>query len=178
MRTLDDEDILALVQSGSRKLDRQIRHRDWREVVAGIVAGAIIAPVTVRGPALARVGAWIVLAGLVFVMWRLYRARRIGGRGGDDPSLSVADALRAERRRLDTQIELLESVFWWYVAPLSIGVVLLTVGVRGTSRFTFAYAAVVALVAWGVVALNLRVVRRNLRPRRTELNALLAELGE
>ena len=178
MRTLDDEDILALVQSGSRKLDRQIRRRDWREVIAGIIGGVVIAPGAVHGPVLARVGAWIVLAGLVLVMWRLYRARRIGGPGGDDPSLSVADALRAEAQRLDVQIELLESVFWWYVAPLSVGVVLLTVGVRGTSWFTLAYAVVVALVAWGVVALNLRVVRRHLRPRRAELNALLAELGE
>jgi len=178
MRTLDDDDILALVQSGSRKLDRQIRRRDWREVIAGIVAGVVIAPGAVRGPPLARVGAWVVLAGLVFVMWRLYHARRIGGRGGDDPSLSVADALRAEGRRLDVQIELLERVLWWYVAPLSIGVVLLTVGVRGTSWFTLAYVVVVALVAWGVVALNLRVVRRDLRPKRADLNALLAELGE
>jgi cobalamin synthase len=178
MRTLDDEDILALVQSGSRKLDRQIRSRDWREAIAGIIAGVIIAPGAVRGPALARVGVWMVLAGLVFVMWRLYRARRIGGRGGDDPSLSVADALRAEGRRLDAQIELLESVWWWYVAPLSIGVILLTVGVRGASWFTLAYTVVVALVACGIVALNLRVVRRDLRPRRVELTALLAELGE
>jgi len=37
---------------------------------------------------------------------------------------------------------------------------------------------VVALVAWGIVALNLRVVRRELHPRRAELNVLLAELGE
>jgi hypothetical protein len=178
MMTLDDEDILALVQSGSRKLDRQIRSRDWREVVAGIIAGVIIAPGAFRGPALARVGAWMVLAGLVLVMWRLYRARRIGGRGATDRSLSVAEALRAEGRRLDAQIALLESVLWWYVAPLSIGVVLLTVGLRGTSWFTLAYSVVVALVAWGVVALNLRVVRRDLRPKRAELNALLSELGD
>jgi hypothetical protein len=120
----------------------------------------------------------MVLAGLVLVMWRLYRARRIGGRGAADPSLPVAEALRAEGRRLDAQISLLESVLWWYVAPLSIGVVLLTVGLRGTSWFTLAYSVVVALVAWGVVALNLRVVRRDLRPKRAELNALLSELGD
>jgi hypothetical protein len=178
MMTLGDEDILALVQSGSRKLERQIRRRDWREVVAGIIAGVIIAPGAFRGPLLARVGVWMVLGGLALVMWRLYRARQVGGRGAGDPSLSVADALRAEGRRLDAQIALLESVWWWYVAPLSIGVVLLTVGLRGASRFTIVYTALVALAAWGVVALNRRVVRRDLRPKRAELNALLSELGE
>lgn len=178
MMMLDDEDILAVVQSGSRKLDRQIRRRDWREVVAGIVAGIVIAPAAFRGPVLARVGAWLVLVGLVLVMWRLYRARRIGLRGATDLSLSVAEALRAEVRRLDVQIALLRSVWWWYVGPVSIGVVLLMAGLRGRSWFTLGYTLVVVLLAWAIIALNLRVVRRDLRPRRDELNALLSELGE
>lgn len=173
---LTDDDILALVQSGARKLDRQIRQRDWREIIAAAVAAIVIAPEALRGPMVARTGAWLVLSGLVLIVWRLLRAQRLGGRGAANPALPVAAALRAERQRLDVQIALLENVAWWYVALPGIGVIVLTTGVRGASWFTLAYGVAVALLSWGIVGLNTSAVRRTLRPRRTELGALLAQL--
>lgn len=175
---LDDRDILALVHTGSRRLDRRIRWRDWRELAASAVVAVWIVPAAFRGPLLSRMGAIVILAGLVLVVFRLLRARRIGGATAVDASLPVAEALRAELRRVDAQIALLESVGWWYVAPLLGGSVLLVVGQSGARApwLTIGYAAFAALFGWGVIVLNARAVRRALRPKRDELNAFLTQL--
>lgn len=174
---LDDGDILALVHAGARRFDRQIKHRDWRELIASAVVVVAIAPATVQGPLLARVGACIVLGGLALIALQLWRARRFGG-GGADMTLPVAATLRAERQRVNAQIALLEGVAWWYVAPLTVGSVLLVAGRggRGAWSLTLGYVIVVALIGWWIIALNRRAVLRHLRPRLDELSALLAQL--
>lgn len=173
---LSDEDVLALVRSGATRFGRQLRWRDRIEVAACVVVAAVMIPAAFRGPWLARAGAIVILAGLVLVAFRLWHAQRLGGPGANDPSLSVADALRAELRRVNVQISLLESVAWWYVAPLMGGAVLLVAGSHPASWFTAGYVLAAALIAWLVIALNMRAVRRQLRPKRDELAALLAQL--
>ena len=174
---LDDGDILALVQSESRRLDRRIRRRDARELTAAVVGGLLIAPGMFRGPLLSRIGAAVMIGGLLVIAIRLTRARKIGG-AASDLSLSIVTAAEAELRRVNAQIVLLESVLWWYVAPVFLGAVLMVAGSMGASRFTLIYAASVVLLAWAIVALNARAARRVLRPRRAELLALLAQFDD
>jgi hypothetical protein len=176
-RALDDGDILALVQSESRRLDRRIRRRDARELIAAAIGGLLIAPGMFRGPLLSRIGAAIVICGLVVIAVRLARARNIDS-AASDASLSVVAALEAELRRVDAQIALLESVLWWYVAPVLAGAFMIVAGSLGASRITLAYGVAVMLLAWGIVALNARAARRVLHPRRAELCALLAQFDD
>lgn len=173
---MSDEDVLALVRSGANRFGRQLRWRDRGEVIACIVVAAVMIPAAFRGPWLARTGAIVILAGLVLVAFRLWHAQWLGGRGATDPSLAVADALRAELRRVNVQISLLESVAWWYVTPLAAGAVLLVAGSHPAAWFIAAYVLATVLIAWLVIALNMRAVRRDLRPKRDEITALLAQL--
>jgi len=173
----DDGDILALVQAESRRLDRRVRRRDARELVVAAVGGLFIAPGLFRGALLSRVGAAVMIGGLLLIAIRLTRARKIGG-AASDLSLSVVAATEAELRRVNAQVALLESVLWWYVAPVLTGAVLMVAGSLGASRLTFAYAAGVVLLAWALVALNARAASRVLYPRRAELLALLAQFDD
>ena len=176
--TLTDEEILALVETRSQRFQRQIRFRDWRELIAGGVVAVMIAPAVVRGPLLARAGALIVLAGVALVAFRLFAARRLTAPGGIDPALPVANALHVELDRVDAQISLRSGVAWWYVAPLLGGSVLLVAGAHGRAGwpFTLGYTAFAALLGWGIIVLNQRAVRRTLQPKRKEIMALLAQI--
>lgn len=169
----EHDDTLAFVQSESRRLEKRIRRRDARELIGGIVGALLIAPGLFRGPVISRIGAGIMVAGLVFIAVKLARARQIGSTV--DFSLSVMDALRAELRRVDAQIVLLESVLWWYVAPVMIGAVMMVAGNRGAVVFTWIYALAVGGIAWAIVAMNARAARRTLHPKRAELAALLVQ---
>jgi len=178
MTRLTDEEILALVETRSQRFQRQIRFRDWRELIAGSVAAVMIAPAVLRGPLVARAGALIILAGVGLVAFRLFAARRLTPPGGVDPALPVVNALHVELDRVEAQISLLTSVAWWYVAPLLGGSVLLTAGSRGFAGwpYTLGYTAFAALLGWGIIALNHRAVRRTLQPKRKEIMSLLAQI--
>jgi hypothetical protein len=176
--TLTDEDVLALVRTRSRRFQRQIRFRDWREWTACALVAVMIAPIAVRGPWLARAGALVILAGLVLVVVRLWRASHLTGARAMDVTLPVATALRVELREIDAQIVLLDAVGWWYVAPLVGGSVVLVAGLRGLAGwyFTFGYAVFAALLSWIIIALNRRTVRRVLQPKRDDVAGLLAQI--
>jgi hypothetical protein len=175
---LTDDEILALVATRSHRFQRQIRFRDWRELIAGGVVAVMIAPAILRGPLLARAGALIVVAGIGFIVYRLFAARRLTTHRAADLALPVAAALRAELTQVEAQIALLESVAWWYVSPTIGGSILLVAGTRGTAGwlFTLGYAVFAALLGWGIIALNQRAVRHTLQPKRKEIMALLAQI--
>jgi len=90
---LTDEEILALVETRSQRFQRQIRFRDWRELIAGGIAAVMIAPAVLRGPLLARAGALTILAGIGLVAFRLFAARRLTASG--DVELSFRQAPRS-----------------------------------------------------------------------------------
>ena len=175
---LTDEEILALVETRSQRFQRQIRFRDWRELIAGGVVAVMIAPAVLRGPLLARAGALIILAGVGLVAVRLFAARRLTTPDGFDAALPVTNALHVELNRVDAQISLLNGVAWWYVTPLLGGSVLLAAGARGLAGwpYTLAYTVFAACLGWGIIVLNRRAVRRTLQPKRRELMALLAQI--
>ena len=170
-----EDETLALVRKRSRELDRTLWWRDAREVLAGLIAGALIAPMLGHGGWLTRAGVLLVLAGLVLVFTMLIRARHTISPRAEWP---LAEVLRAETAKLDAQIRLLETVLWWYVAPLTLGAVLIVVGMTGISWFSAIYLVFAALLAWGIYEANQRAVRRVLRPRRNELQQLLDRLDE
>lgn len=173
--TLSDDDVLALVTSEARRLDRRIRLRDWREMIAGGVGVALIAPVAVNGNVVTRLGVAVLIAGVIGIAVRLHRAR--GVRGADRIDAPVAEVLRAELAKVETQIHLLESVLSWYVGPLAIGVVMVFAGRNGLTWGTLAYVGVVGLVSWVIHRLNAHAARERLYPRRDELTRLLAHVS-
>ncbi len=171
--TLTNEEILALVRSKSRKLQWQIRMRDWRETIASLIVIAFLAPAAIHGNLLSRTGVGVVVGGLIFIGVKLHRARSGRTPGMDAP---VAVVLRADRERIDAQIMLLESVLSWYIAPIMIGSILIVASVRAPWVFMAGYVVIVALLSWGIQRLNAFAARSYLRPRRDELTALLSQI--
>jgi hypothetical protein len=105
---LRPDDVLAYVTSRSRRLDRQLRWRDWREYLAAAVALAVIAPGALHATALARLGLAALVGAFALMAVALYRARRMPGAADGDES--VIRALRNERERVAAQVRLLDRV--------------------------------------------------------------------
>ncbi|MDZ7781105.1 MAG: hypothetical protein U5R14_14390 [Gemmatimonadota bacterium] len=174
---LDEERLLERVREESDAFERKIRRRDLLETLAAaFVVLAFGYEAATSTTWLARLGALIVIGSSVFVVWWLRRARKAGPARSMD--LTVGDRLRAERERVDIQIHLLENVLWWYVGPLAVGTVLFTLGLEAGTAATAVTLSVIAAGCAFVWRLNMRAVRRALRPRRNELTRLLRDLQE
>jgi hypothetical protein len=175
--TLSDSDILRLVKEQSEAFDKKIWRRDLLESIAAVAVFLFFGWLAWHDPSqLVRAGSLIIMGGSTLIFWRLRRVRtRFADVSAGQP---VKQMLQQERAKVDAQIRLLESVLWWYIAPLLVGLLLVTVGDSGWSTFTFVYGAVVLLGATGIYVLNQRAVRRSLRPRRKELTRLLKQVDE
>lgn len=88
----------------------------------------------------------------------------------------VAERLEAEIEKVEAQIELLEKVLWWSLAPIGIGLVVMVASGGIEGWFEFAYLAGLALFFGYIWWLNQRAVDRYHRPRRNELVRTLRRL--
>ena len=175
---MSESEMLSFVKQHSESFDRKIWRRDLREGLAAafvFVAFGVMAVLTASWVVCS--GAALVMAGSAYIGWKLYRTRarhRTTAVAGQP----VADAIRAELGKVDTQIGLLENVLRWYIAPLAVGVVLVVAGDEGASWFTLGYAAFVVALSGAIYYLNQRAVRRDLRPQREKLAYLLRQIAE
>lgn len=175
-RPMSDEQLLRIVKAEAEAFDERLRRRDRREMIAGAIVFLIFATMLLDPSWMVRIGALIVMGSSVLVGGVLRRARTADhGAVSDRP---LAEAVRAEREKVDTQIWLLENVLWWYLAPMMGGLGLVVLGDEGLSWFTLGYGAAVGVFCAVVYVLNQRTVRRSLRPRRKKWTRLLRQLDE
>jgi hypothetical protein len=173
---IPEEQLLRHVKEEAEAFDERIRWRDRREMIAAGLVFVFFATMLLDPSWLVRIGALIVMGSSGLVVWVLRRARR--GERAPAPDRPLAERVRAEREKVDTQIRLLETVLWWYIAPMAVGLGLVVLGDDGLSWFTLGYGTAVAVFCGGVYLLNHRTVRRSLRPRRKRWTRLLRRLEE
>ena len=171
---MSEEEMLELVKHSSSAFDRTIARRDRRETIAAIVVMILFLPLLATGPWLARTGVLVVLGAFALIFTKLGAARRL--EASERPDLSLAELLESERAKVNGQIHMLESVVSWYIIPPAAGAMLIVIGLEGLSWFTAGYAVFALAISLWIYRLNQRAVRRELRPRRSELERLLHEL--
>lgn len=174
---MSDTEMLEMVRQQSQAFDARIRRRDRREMLTMVIAAPLFLLILGRSSSwVGRAGAALALAGYALICWKTYRARWSGG----DPEATrpLAEVLRAQRARIDAQISLLDSVLWWYISPLAVGMTMVVVGGSGLTGFTIVYVILVGLISWRIYNTNRRAVARRLRPERDEVNRLLQQLDD
>ncbi|HET7553864.1 MAG TPA: hypothetical protein VFK04_21410 [Gemmatimonadaceae bacterium] len=171
---MSESEMLEIVKRRSSAFDRTIARRDRRETIAAAVVMLVFLPLLATGPWLTRAGVLVVLGAFALIFTKLGAARRL--EASDRVDLSLAELLERERAKLNGQIRLLESVVSWYIIPPAVGAMLIVIGLEGPSWFTFGYALFALVISVWVYRLNQHAVRRELRPRRSEIERLIHEL--
>ena len=110
----------------AQQFERRIRQRNRREVLAGVLVILGFGAGLWRGPNLVvRVGCALVMAGALFIIYRLRTRAVPGSIPLDTPQ---AHAVAAYRRELEVQRDLLRTVTFWYLLPLLPGLAVVTLG--------------------------------------------------
>jgi hypothetical protein len=174
------EDAMQEIVRSVKELDRRRLRRDVREIVIAAVAGGsgMFAAVLVwrvepwAGVAVFFEGALAVAVAVWLAVALLRRRDRASGE-------SLAEFCRDERRSLETQIRLMRSLPWWYLAPILVGTNLLVAATSESPAAPLAFVfPITVLVVGAAYWLSLRSLRRDLLPLRAELNRCLAGLEE
>lgn len=123
-----------------------------------------------------RTAAIILIAGCGFMVFHMHRTRLIRRRSS--PDASVLEFCTVELERLNLQVRLLDTIVWWYIAPILFGVNLFYFGVRGWGMPSLIYLVVTLLLGWAIYQYNRYGLKAELIPARDELAGLLQELQE
>ena len=112
-------------------LERRVRARNWRETIAGVIAIGLLAWFNFgKVDLLDRASYLLLMAGMVFVLWHLWRHGRASALSA---GISPTDAVTFHCRELARQRDLLRGVFRWYLAPFLPGWALCAISVSRRS---------------------------------------------
>jgi hypothetical protein len=189
--TIDSDMLLREVRRNKEAFESTIFWRDVLEVAAGTFA--ILASlgfavfffyrgITLVALGSAVAGLFMLWVALFFIADRIIQRKR---RPNRDESLTMC--IEDSLRQVNHQIWLLKNVFWWYLLPPGIGVLVLIgsiawqiwqihVVVKLMLMTLMTILAFVAFVFWVAYLLNQRAVRKDLMPRKQELESLLNSL--
>ena len=172
-----DTDIVARMKKRMRKFDRTIFWRDVRELAACVfVFIGYWINYYYNSSTITRAGCVVIMVAAVFIALKLLYAHR-GQRRFRHPA-SIREFLQGEVEKVSRQIRLLETVVWWYLLPLFIGMGLYSWGraadwsdkivLLGVNLFVYAF------IYW----LNRYAARKSLRPLKEQLEQTLTAVQE
>lgn len=123
-----DEEMLVSIETikeQATKFETQIRIRNIIEAVAAIAVVAIFGRMAITATTLlSLLGAIATAAAALYITWRLYKS---GSAAAPSPASSTREYVLEHRAELENQARLLKQAPYWYVAPLALGLGLISV---------------------------------------------------
>ena len=128
---------LNQIRERAVRFEKRIDRRNLREYIGGLIGVAIYSFYIWKLPnPLMRIGSAMIIAGVLFVMWQLYRRGRAPRLPED---LAFTASIEFHRRQLVQQRDLLRTVFRWYVGPLIPGLLVFLKGALPSRGFDLRY---------------------------------------
>lgn len=177
---VSEAQLISAMQTKTTQLRRDLRARDLRELVACAVVVIIFGFFffTVYRTPISRFGDLLVIGGAIFIAWKLVHTRRITPPA--PPGATIVESLKAELNSVRAQSHLLGSVLWWYLLPLTGGVLIATWGLQANLHAKVPVTLVIIGVNAFIYWLNQWARAKQLLPLEAQLESLLhsAETGE
>jgi len=149
-------EMLEIVEKKMQKFDRMIAIRNRVECIAAAAVAIFFTWTAVHAPnVVMKAGCLVVAAGGVWIIY--YMLRHGAAKVTVDPSENLADYTQALIGRYDQQIRLLKSVKYWYLLPIYIGLLILSVGLslehaqQGAPVWIDLIAPVIYTIVFGVI---------------------------
>jgi hypothetical protein len=185
--TVDADLLLKELERNQRAFRATIFFRDFREVATAL----IMVPVWFYlGAKSSLPWTWyLTVPALLWIIAFFLVDRRRHPQRPSAPGESLLATVKESLSQVEHQIWLLRNVFWWYLLPLTISIETFfghvalrsahswpeAIGALAFATPTFFFLATIyCFIDW----LNQRAIRLHLGPRRQELLALLASLGD
>ncbi|WP_125779340.1 hypothetical protein [Pseudoalteromonas rubra] len=169
------------LKAKTKKYQRDIKVRDFMEISISL----LLIPVWLYGLSISvnwmqSLGCVLATLTSLYIPYKLLKARRLTPCKDD----SLRAYLHQEQQRLAQQKQLLETIVWWYIAPVFVSVMLITLGANmddeGVIRLESHMQVYYLLVLLGMVGIyfwNKRAAEKRFGPLLTRVEQQLNELN-
>ena len=171
------------ISRNQRSFDREILWRDIRECIASLVGVCflILFSVALNKWFYAAAGGMLYVA-IFFIVYRRFRPKK-----SPAGMASLRTCVEESICEIECQMELLRNVFWWYLLLPCVTFSFTFIGcgypliqecqVLRSIIFFGSFVVGAILVCWWVCWLNQRAIKKELLPRKQELEDLLHSIG-
>lgn len=178
--TDDLTEIITKLEKQTTKMDKEI----IRRVVLEISIAILLIPFWIYGlfntvGTMQTMGFITAIMSCIYIPYKLLKAKKVTA----VKSSSIKDFLIREKQKLQQQKQLLESIVWWYIAPLTLSIILITLGATATDSSMFhindflqRYYFFLTLLVVGVYFLNKRAAKKKFVPLLENIEQRLIEL--
>ena len=172
--------VVATLEKETTKVDKEIKRRDLLEIsIAFLLIPFWLYGLSNSAGTMQTIGFCIAIISCLYIPYRLTKAKKVS----ELRSSSIKDFLIREQQKVQQQKRLLESIVWWYIAPLTLSIVLITLGATVDDSGMFHvntylqkyYSALVLLII-GVYLLNKRAAKKKFTPLLKNIERRLTEL--
>jgi hypothetical protein len=182
--SIDAESLHDLVRGRSTRFEKQIRHRDWIELVGGFLLGAffvfaalIILPHDSGKPWTAHWD-WLLLgAGCWAISVTFMRLRRKAAAYAPDAADTIKVTLEKNRESLKHQIGLSKSLWWWYCLPVAIPLAIVVIRSFRPETWRGWYSITCILIFAAIILGHRWYANKRLKPRLDSVKKLIEEVA-
>ena len=159
---LDQKNLIRGMEKQHLKLEKGIRKRDKLEIsVAIVLMPFFLAATFFLSSTLSKVGAFLMLPALGFIIYRLKAVRKYEPTAFSE---STHDYLNKLKIYYTMQRDLLKEVAYWYLIPPFICISMIYWGISSTPNEKFINIGVAAVIYVGIYFMNQAAVRKKLDP--------------
>ena len=164
-------DVANLVSETHRSLKSVLDNRDVVELIVAALMVPVFCYFAWSAPNVyVRIGALIIVAGMFVIAGFLLWGRR--GIAVTPDQLSVREFTLHQRTLVRRQIFLLRNIAWWYLAPIYVGLMVMTYG-AGSGSYLIFYGGIVTLLFAAIWRANQKAVASQLQPLDDEYTVAL-----
>lgn len=158
-------------------LENQIKKRNALEIIVSLFLILQFGWFLLTLPqTLGKVGAAIIIANCILVIFRLIYASKINVI--ENAALEINQHLKDSLQQVRKQIALLNTVLWWYLLPFFIGVICFYYSFPVSFLGKGIYTLLIIALYYYIYYLNKRVVSKTLKPLEGSIVKALEELAE
>lgn len=171
--------IMLEIQSSIDSFNKTVKYRDLREIMAAIIIIPIFGYYLFTLPSLiSKLASGLFIVWAIYVVFRLLKTRKLKPSEFSENYLSY---LRKSKEYFLAQKQLLDSVFWWYIAPFIFCTVLFVIGrpaIPGNNNETIQTIVGAVILSVIIYIINKRYAKKEFKPRIQKIEALIRTMEE
>ncbi|MDZ7680372.1 MAG: hypothetical protein U5J63_01365 [Fodinibius sp.] len=121
-------------------------------------------------------GCAVIVLSAAFIWYKLKNTQRLSFDANSGQDRPMREHLNSELESLQKQKALLANVAWWYLTPIWIGLLLITIGFSNGPIFKIGYMIAVSLLYAWIWNRNQKVVKQRFDPLETEIKEAIKSI--